>query len=67
MTGVPPETPLENVAEEVLPSTEPDAEEYTPTESEAESDETGTVYDADGEPEVTPRDLTEDDADGDQE
>ncbi|WP_121253642.1 hypothetical protein [Nocardioides ferulae] len=60
MTGVSPETPLENVAEEVPPSTEPDAEEYLPSEAETESTDTGTVYDSQGEAEATPHDLTED-------
>jgi len=48
----------EELAEEQAPREEPDAEEYEADEREtAVSDETGTVYDVEGEPETTPHDL----------
>lgn len=62
MTDLSPETPEENVAEEVAPEDRPDPEEYSAA-SDAVSDRTGTVYDHVGEPESTPHDdtLVEDD------
>jgi len=48
----------EERAEEQAPIEEPDPEEYEADEREtAVSDETGTVYDVEGEPETTPHDL----------
>ena len=61
MTGTSPETPLDNLAEEVEPTPAPDPEEYEP--DQPVSEDTGTVYDEAGETATTPRDLevTEDD------
>ena len=48
----------EELAEEQAATEEPDPEEYEADEREtAVSDETGTVYDVEGEPETTPHDL----------
>ncbi len=51
------EVPEEELAEQAVHD-EPDAEEYEAEEREtAVSDETGTVYDVEGEPETTPHDV----------
>jgi hypothetical protein len=46
-----------DLTEDLEPDESPDEEEYEASEQEAVSDETGTVYDGDGEPAVTPHDL----------
>lgn len=63
MTDVPPEVPLEDVAEDVLAEDGPDPEEYRAGELEQTSDATGTVYEPDGQALATPQDesATEDD------
>ena len=43
--------------DDVLPEERPDEEEFTGTEPGADSDDTGTHYDEQGEAEVTPHDL----------
>jgi hypothetical protein len=53
-----------DLTEDIQPDDSPDQEEYEANEREAVSDETGTVYDGQGQPEATPQDLeadTEDD------
>lgn len=60
MTDVPPEEPEEYEPDEATPeeSEVADPEEYEPDEPQAAvSEETGTVYDRTGEPEVTPEDT----------
>ena len=56
MTDVPPEVPLEDLAEDVLPEDGPDPEEYRATERDATSESTGTVYEPTGEAAATPQD-----------
>ena len=57
MTSEIPEEELAEQASEELHD-QPDPEEYESEEREtAVSDETGTVYDVEGEPETTPHDL----------
>ena len=54
-----------DIAEDVPPDESPDEEEYEASEREAVSDETGTVYDPRGEPQVTPQDVETADAETD--
>ena len=54
MTDLPPEVPVENVAEDVLPDDGPDPEEFRVSERERTSEATGTVYTPTGEPDLTP-------------
>ena len=57
----------EELAEEQAPTEAADPEEYEADEREtAVSDETGTVYDVEGEPETTPLDLDTTDPDTDE-
>jgi hypothetical protein len=51
MTEVPPEELAPDEPEE-----KPDPEEYEPEGEEAVSGETGTIYEGEGEPAVTPHD-----------
>ena len=60
MTSDSNEVPEEELAAQAVEELEdePDPEEYEADEREtAVSDETGTVYDVEGEPETTPHDL----------
>jgi hypothetical protein len=53
-----------DLSDDVQPAESPDQEEYEATEREAVSDDTGTVYDGQGQTEATPQDLeTDDDSD----
>ena len=55
MSSLSPDTPEENVAEEVAPEDRPDPEEYEVTTGRV-SESTGTVYDPEGATEATPQD-----------
>ena len=47
--------------DDIAPEEQPDPEEFEGTEPGADSDETGTHYDEQGEPEATPHDVEGDD------
>ena len=49
-----------DLTEDIEPEESPDEEEYGASEREAVSEDTGTVYEAHGEPAVTPHDLEDD-------
>ena len=57
-----------DLTEDLEPEESPDEEEYEASEQEAVSEDTGTVYDGQGQPAVTPHDLEGDgDTEGDEE
>ena len=56
-----------DLTDSLEPDDQPDAEEYEASEREEVSDETGTVYEASGQPEFTPQDLAAGDDDDEDE
>ncbi len=52
-----------DLTEDLEPEESPDEEEYEASEQEAVSEDTGTVYDEQGQPAVTPHDLEGEDED----